>query len=343
MSGVERNIELKVGLLVAICIGLLVVFIVVLGDISTTSGSMLYVDVETSASLKPGAVVKVAGVSAGRVVDVVYRGGEIDPVTKRPVFVRVGLRIDDDKLKTLRRDTRFYVTTAGVLGEKYVEIEPMSVEGPVLKAGDIVEAEPPLRFEVMAQNASRVLATLARTLKKNENAIDEMIVNAAGAMATIKHSVERIDALVDAAGPKVALALDKLVVVEDQMNRALEGANVVIGDGSEMRAAVANVAALSADVRERVAPLLADVRAAIARYAHLGEVAEGIVGEVKGQIAKVMDTGAAVLADAKVLTGRLKDGQGTVGALLSDREMYDDIREMMKDLKRHPWKFIWKE
>ena len=24
-------------------------------------------------------------------------------------------------------------------------------------------------------------------------------------------------------------------------------------------------------------------------------------------------------------------------------EIDDDVREMMKDLKRHPWKFLWKE
>jgi phospholipid/cholesterol/gamma-HCH transport system substrate-binding protein len=50
-----------------------------------------------------------------------------------------------------------------------------------------------------------------------------------------------------------------------------------------------------------------------------------------------------VLSDAKSISETLKSGQGTIGALLTDREMYDDIREMMKDLKRHPWKFIWKE
>ena len=37
------------------------------------------------------------------------------------------------------------------------------------------------------------------------------------------------------------------------------------------------------------------------------------------------------------------DGEGMIGALLNDREMYDDVWEMMKDFKRHPWKFLWKE
>lgn len=64
---------------------------------------------------------------------------------------------------------------------------------------------------------------------------------------------------------------------------------------------------------------------------------------VNKELISTAESVRAILADTKVLTQRLKDGQGTIGALLSDREMYDDIREMMKDLKRHPWKFIWKE
>ncbi len=32
-----------------------------------------------------------------------------------------------------------------------------------------------------------------------------------------------------------------------------------------------------------------------------------------------------------------------VVALLADQELYDDVKELLADLRRHPWKFIWKE
>lgn len=47
--------------------------------------------------------------------------------------------------------------------------------------------------------------------------------------------------------------------------------------------------------------------------------------------------------DAKVLTARLKGGKGTAGALLARDELYDDLKEMVRDLKRNPWKFLWRE
>ena len=39
----------------------------------------------------------------------------------------------------------------------------------------------------------------------------------------------------------------------------------------------------------------------------------------------------------------LRAGKGTAGALLVREELYADLRELIRDLKRNPWKFFWKE
>jgi phospholipid/cholesterol/gamma-HCH transport system substrate-binding protein len=44
-----------------------------------------------------------------------------------------------------------------------------------------------------------------------------------------------------------------------------------------------------------------------------------------------------------VLLGDVKRGKGTVGALMTDQQVYDDLKELTRDLKRNPWKFFWKE
>jgi phospholipid/cholesterol/gamma-HCH transport system substrate-binding protein len=49
------------------------------------------------------------------------------------------------------------------------------------------------------------------------------------------------------------------------------------------------------------------------------------------------------LADAKQIVGHMKRGEGTVGALLMDEEIYDDVQEMLRDLKHNPWKLFWRE
>ena len=34
---------------------------------------------------------------------------------------------------------------------------------------------------------------------------------------------------------------------------------------------------------------------------------------------------------------------GSVGALVMDEAIYDDLQEMVRDLKHNPWKFLWRE
>ena len=43
------------------------------------------------------------------------------------------------------------------------------------------------------------------------------------------------------------------------------------------------------------------------------------------------------------IVAQVRRGRGTAGALVMDREIYEDIKEMVRDLKRNPWKFFWKE
>ena len=39
----------------------------------------------------------------------------------------------------------------------------------------------------------------------------------------------------------------------------------------------------------------------------------------------------------------LRAGKGTAGALLAKDDVYADLRELIRDFKRNPWKFFWKE
>jgi len=335
--------EIRVGLLVAICLGLLITFIVVLGGISTSKGTTFFIDVNTSASLKTGAAVKIAGVDAGKVTGVDYRGGVVDPAVGRPIFVRVAVTIDDDLFQTLNEHATFHITTQGVLGEKYVEIQPSAVAGVPLVMDGVIVGEPPLRLEQMAMNANRVLSRLSDVLVRNEGAIDTLIQDAAATMTTLRGTAAKVDALLADNGPAVGRVIERLETIETEVLAVIAGAKEFVGDGSELRSVVKNASALAVDARQAIGPVVRDVRSTLDRYAKVGEVAEATIGELKAELATLLGKAGAILDDAQTLTAKLKAGEGTIGALLSDREMYDDIREMMKDLKRHPWKFIWKE
>ena len=50
-----------------------------------------------------------------------------------------------------------------------------------------------------------------------------------------------------------------------------------------------------------------------------------------------------IASDAQRVTTHIRQGRGTVGALLMDEEVYDDLQELVRDLKHNPWKFFWRE
>ncbi len=47
-------------------------------------------------------------------------------------------------------------------------------------------------------------------------------------------------------------------------------------------------------------------------------------------------------ASAKIVLGRLRDGQGTVGKLLKDDKVAKDLEAFVADIKAHPWKLLKK-
>lgn len=346
----ERGIEIKVGILITICLALLVTFIILLGDFSMGGGSQIYLDVDTSADLKPGAPVKIAGVPAGKVTDVEYLGGELDESVGRRVYVRATLTIDEPLLPTLREDARFYITTMGVLGEKYVEIDPGTYERKALGPGDKVEGVPPLRLQILAANASDLIKRLSKLIRDNEGNLNSMlggaaeaVGNANEALKTVRRTTDRVDKLIARNEKKIDAIIDDVLTIEDQTKTLLTSANTALGDGTAVRRTLANTEAISADVRRQIKPVVADVRGTLAKYGNLADSLDGVVDDAHKTIGGAIEDARLVMADVKHMTANLKNGKGTIGALLSDKEMYDDIREMMKDLKRHPWKFLWKE
>ena len=66
------------------------------------------------------------------------------------------------------------------------------------------------------------------------------------------------------------------------------------------------------------------------------------VGEGDGTLGKLLmdDT---LYNDLEIIFGRLRDGKGTIGKLLVEEKVYDDIEYFVGDIKAHPWKLLKKD
>jgi ABC-type transporter Mla subunit MlaD len=43
---------------------------------------------------------------------------------------------------------------------------------------------------------------------------------------------------------------------------------------------------------------------------------------------------------ARIVLGRLRDGEGSIGRLLKNDQMAKDLEDFVKDIKAHPWKLL---
>jgi len=57
---------------------------------------------------------------------------------------------------------------------------------------------------------------------------------------------------------------------------------------------------------------------------------------------ELLSSAKATAQDAQAIVAHMKAGRGTVGQLVMDEALFDDLQELIRDLKQNPWKIMWK-
>lgn len=336
----ESGVEYKVGLLMVGAMCLFAAFIFVLGKCSLSSGYTLYADYEYSGNVQPGAPVKVSGITVGRVEEVEFRGGKLDPETRRRVQVRVELWIENRARDSIRQDAEMFINTAGVLGEQYVEIVPgANWDSPPMPPGSIVVGVNPPRTDLVVARLYELLDLMTMVMREDKDKIALILTNAANAVDQVDgilvENRPRVGKLIDAV-TGLAIESTEVLAKVDQgldprvLNKTIKDTDQLIVTAEHTLAEAGPPATGLLKEGTRVLAMATDQRVERA----LGAVDKG---------AAAADEAAALLRNANGAVTDLRGGKGTVGAIFTKSEVYEDIREMVRDLRRNPWKLIWKE
>ena len=135
----QSSVELGVGIFVllgVLCIGYLTLR---LGEVQVLGDKhyILTARFKAVTGLKPGAQVEIAGVQVGQVDAITL--DRTDLVAMVRLKVREGIVLQDDTIASVK--------TAGLLGDRFIQLSPGGSDK-VLRPGDlIVETEPPLDIE----------------------------------------------------------------------------------------------------------------------------------------------------------------------------------------------------
>ena len=174
--------EAKTGLFVLVCVLAFGALILKVGNFSLLrKGFMLKADLHYTAGVKIHAPVRLSGVDVGEVqaINVIY-GDQ--------TLIELVLRIDEGT--KIRLDSKAYVTTLGLMGEKYIEIKTGTAATGYAKDGDTILAEDPVRLEELVQMGSQV----AKQIGKMADDISKVAQHVDGAVVDNK---PKIDGMMD--------------------------------------------------------------------------------------------------------------------------------------------------
>lgn len=357
----ESAKEVKVGALVVLGVAVLMGFILVLGDCTVGRNFTIYVDFDDAAGLKNGAELRVSGYRAGSVRLVEFRGGDIDPEVNRPVYVRAHVLLDRNMERFVRQDSEFTITTQGVLGEPFIAAQSRDPGADVARDGQIFQGIDPPRLDMIISAAYESLQSvrdLVNNLSDTLGADDfdlKGFVNNIGSLAgaldeRVRANDERIDSILASTDELLVTGRERLPGMLDEVEGTLgeyrrlgSSLNTGLQDGQAVRRIIRNVEEVSGVAAREIEPTMTSVR-------DVSETARRLLTENEEAIQRsiehaeaTLETARRAMDDVAAVTGRIERGEGTVGRLLADEEIYDDMREFVRELKRRPWRMIWKD
>ncbi|NPB06516.1 MAG: MCE family protein [Aquificae bacterium] len=332
-----RSVEFKLGLFV-VAVSLAFAFLVItFGEIplfkEKTKDYLVYFD--DVAGLSKGAEVRVSGVRAGEVKEITLEEGKVKVVFS--VY---------EKIK-LYRDAEASIGTLGLMGDKYLAVKPGSPSAGELPPGGVIR-----RVSVVS-DTDRLVAELTKTaaefgkvarnlkeiLAENRESVRRTLYSLSVLTETLQElAVENKENLNRALDNLTALTetLRKdLPVLMANLNRLLRDVDAVVAENrKEVREIAYNLAVITEELRRELPSLVTNLEEL---SANLNAIVKGNREEIERSIAGFRQTTENLAVASRKLSlilARLERGEGTLGKLLTDEELYESVTKGVKSFSK---------
>ena len=154
------TMEVKVGILVSLGLLILAAMIVYFGQFDRHFEERQGYEIKAlfgfAGGVREGAPVNLAGVEVGQVRQIAISYGP-PPMVRLHLWLRPGVR--------LTWGAEAVISSANILGDRYVEILPGLKDGEVLRSGDIIRGRDPVRLEELARVGEEVALGLREVVE----------------------------------------------------------------------------------------------------------------------------------------------------------------------------------
>jgi len=287
----------KVGAFMLVVLGILGFFILKIEDIAVDRGStMKTVDVmfDSVAGLDEKSAVRVAGVRVGKVRAINLENGR----------AIVTLEIANDV--QLHEGATAIVASMGLLGEKYIELDPGNISSPPL--GDL--------------QGKRLEGSKVATLDDVTNQISQIADDVKAVTASLRNAM---------GGPTGEQRMEEIVENLRQITERVR--SILDVNEDNVNASAANIRKITEELRVEI-PRIAD---SIDRFA--SSVSETVT-ENREDVRVVVENLRSLSTDLKgtvdnlnSITGQIRSGEGTVGKLIYNDEAHNQLTSTLASVE----------
>jgi phospholipid/cholesterol/gamma-HCH transport system substrate-binding protein len=334
----DRRLELRVGLLVVVALAAGVGLLFLMGELSFGGTPSLTVDLSHTGNVIRGAAVKLAGVPVGRVEEIQLLPDRRD-AEGQPLPVRILAVITPEARASLRADAQVTVASQGPLGESYLELSPGSASAQDLAEGKALRGVDPPRLDIVAQRLTAFLDAASKVLEDDPQALSRLVGGIQGLTGTLDGVLTENRGNLRTLGTDLSAAARDLRALAQVMRRQMEPG----GRGATLLDDAAGTAKL---LRRDLPKLAGDadelVRSLSAVSSQLGPEDGRKLKEALSHYAAAGARLDSLAARGERIVARIEAGEGSAGGFIKDPAVYEDLKAFVTDLKKHPWKVLWK-
>jgi len=341
--------QLRVGILVAISLVVLAVGVFLIsgqmGFLSRRYTLKAYLS--EASGLREGSQVQLAGIPIGN-VEAIRVSSSTDPLRAVEIDMRVPKRYQGQ----IRADSVVTTESAGLLGEKYINISRGSPGQPILSDGDELKSREEAQIKQIVQNTSDVLADL-RVLSSKLNDITNQITTGRGSMGKLIYDPALYNRMNETASAAERVMNDieqgqgtigKLISDEalyQQMSATMDRLNNFIDDVQHGKGSAG---------RFVTDPAVYD------NFNRVATKANTLIDNInsdKGALGRLINDPHLynqlneTVDHLNIITARMEKGEGTLGLLSTDKTLYDNLsasakslREFLTDFQKNPKKYL---
>lgn len=344
----SADTNIKAGLFVVFTLIAFVLGIILLGGerhiFSETEN--YFVAFKNVSGLSEGAPVRLGGITVGRVSSIEFTADPYDAT------ILVSFEVEKEFLDRIRANTVVSIETQGLLGDKFLSVSSkMEISSqPILEPGSKLMSQEPADFYQVITKAQQVVDNTVKISESINSVLDEVrtktindFSNGVSSFRKITDAIEKGDGLVNRLfyskkdGDKIVDSISKAsVTIDELMSEVKNGRGLLhtlIYDpaGETFVSSISQAAIGLSTTSEHISALAEEIRNGNG-VLHELVYTEGIdIGAKINQSVVQFEQAAAALKSA---SEALANGNGTIGALLVDPSLYDNLVEITDGAKK---------